>query len=393
MGRRTNGEGCVYSTGDGKYVARIQIGWRDNGRPKIKSFAADSKKKALKRMNDYLKSCKSKDELSQWNGIMSDCMKQWLEKYKLYELKASSYDRIVCTVDNNIIPYIGDYHIEDITPAVIQKEVIYNLCNKGLSYSTVKKAYNALNNFYKCLQNEDVSIKNPMTSVKLPPESQFDVKEETKQTLSLEEIKRFEETASQFCKSINKPIYRHGFGYIFILYTGIRCGEALGLQYKHIDWGKRELTINQSMVYVINRERSDSEPKYQMKLQKTAKTAESVRKIPICNKAYEAIRRHKELYYRGNDEDYIFLTSTGKPMRTRNFERGVNYIFKAAGIDAAGLHILRHSFASMLFAQKGINIKYISKLLGHRDVQVTYKHYVFTMEEKEKEYRDILDTL
>ena len=29
----------------------------------------------------------------------------------------------------------------------------------------------------------------------------------------------------------------------------------------------------------------------------------------------------------------------------------------------------------------------------HRDVQVTYKHYVFTMEEKEKEYRDILDTL
>ena len=102
-------------------------------------------------MNDYLKSCKSKDELSQWNGIMSDCMKQWLEKYKLYELKASSYDRIVCTVGNNIIPYIGDYHIEDITPAVIQKEVIYNLCNKGLSYSTVKKAYNALNNFYKCL--------------------------------------------------------------------------------------------------------------------------------------------------------------------------------------------------------------------------------------------------
>lgn len=393
MGRRTNGEGCVYRVGDGKYVARIQIGWRDNGRPKIKSFTAESKKQALNRMNNYLKTCKNKDELSKWNGIMSDCLKQWLEKYKIYELKASSYDRIACTVNNNIIPYIGEYHIEDVTPAIIQKEVIYNLCDMGLSYSTVKKAYNALNNFYKQLHNDNISIKNPMPLVKLPPESQFDVKKEVKQTLSMEEIKKFTKTASKFCQSTNKPVYRHGFGYIFILYTGIRCGEALGLQYKHIDWDKRELTINQSMVCVINRERLEHEPKYQMKLQKNTKTAESVRKIPICNKAYEAIKRHKELYYKGNDEDYIFLTSTGKPMRTRNFERGVNYIFKAAGIEATGLHILRHSFASMLFAQKGINIKYIAKLLGHSDVQVTYKHYVFTMEEKEKEYRDILDTL
>ena len=41
------------------------------------------------------------------------------------------------------------------------------------------------------------------------------------------------------------------------------------------------------------------------------------------------------------------------------------------------MHILRHSFASYLFA-KGLEVKYISKILGHSSIQITYDTYVHT---------------
>ena len=393
MGRRTNGEGSIYEVANGKFVARIQVGWRDNGKPKIKSFTADSKAKALKRMQQYINDNNAKEALDEWNDNMENCLNKWLNQYKICNLKASSFDRLSCTVRNNIVPYIGDYHIQDITSAIIQQEVINELFNKGLSHSTVKKAYDALNDFYKLLINEGSINKKPMVSVKLPSINKFSVRKDNQKVLSFDEIKRFEVTASEMCKSVDKPVYRHGFGYIFILYTGLRCSEALGLQYKHINFETHELVVNQSMVYVVDRKRGSKDPKYKMLLQKNTKTSGSTRVIPICKKAYEAICRHRDLYYNGDDNEFVFQTGNGTAMRTRNFERSVNYIFKAAGINATGLHVLRHSFASMLFAQRDIDIKYISELLGHSDVHVTYRHYIFTMNEKKKEYLNILDNL
>lgn len=55
----------------------------------------------------------------------------------------------------------------------------------------------------------------------------------------------------------------------------------------------------------------------------------------------------------------------------------MNQVFKRAKIDASGMHILRHSFASYLFA-KGLEVKYISKILGHSSIQITYDTYVHT---------------
>lgn len=52
--RRANGEGTIVRVGD-KYIAKVQVGWNDNGRPRIKSFSGKSQTEALKRMKDFLK--------------------------------------------------------------------------------------------------------------------------------------------------------------------------------------------------------------------------------------------------------------------------------------------------------------------------------------------------
>ena len=57
-------------------------------------------------------------------------------------------------------------------------------------------------------------------------------------------------------------------------------------------------------------------------------------------------------------------------------ERTFDFLLSNIGIERAGMHSLRHTFASMLFAN-GKDIKTISQLLGHATIQQTmaYAHF------------------
>ena len=52
---------------------------------------------------------------------------------------------------------------------------------------------------------------------------------------------------------------------------------------------------------------------------------------------------------------------------------------EAAGVEHRGLHALRHSFASNLYA-RGVEVKIISKLLGDASVEITYNRYIHLFE-------------
>mgnify|MGYP000864393144 CR=1 FL=1 len=58
----------------------------------------------------------------------------------------------------------------------------------------------------------------------------------------------------------------------------------------------------------------------------------------------------------------------------------------AVEVKHRGLHALRHSFASNLYA-RDVGVKIISKLLGHTSVEITYNRYIHFFE------GDIDDTL
>ena len=77
----------------------------------------------------------------------------------------------------------------------------------------------------------------------------------------------------------------------------------------------------------------------------------------------------------------MLSNTKGKPMNPRNLNRVHSCILQWAGIEHIGIHALRHTFASQLFANK-VDIKVISKLLGHSDVSVTYNIYIHLMQEE-----------
>lgn len=63
---------------------------------------------------------------------------------------------------------------------------------------------------------------------------------------------------------------------------------------------------------------------------------------------------------------------------------------KNAGIRKCGIHTLRHTFAGMLF-HKGVDVKIVSKLLGHSTVKITYDIYVHLFDKDISHVTSVLD--
>ena len=388
MSRRANGEGCIVKTASGKWSARIQIGFNSNGKPKIKTFSADTRKAVTERLNIYIRESKITSDSNNKYITVSAGIRVWLETYKKLYLKPTSYDRLETTINSNIVPYIGHMNTCELTASVIQERLINALYLKGLSYSTIKKAYNALNGYLRQCEFDGSILKNPMIGVRLPFQNQFKKDEIT--TLTEAEMERFCSAAVDRFKSSGGLITRNGYAYIMVLYTGLRLSEALSLKWTDVDFSNKCIYINKNAVSVKDRDANHSSA-YKVIVQNSTKTASGIREVPLCFKAFDALLAHKGLYHAKNN-DYLFTSRNGNLVTPRNFAKSLNGIYNRAGIDKSGAHILRHTFASMLF-EKGVNIKIISKLLGHSRVEITYNEYVHLFKSQEVSAVDLLDEL
>lgn len=200
--------------------------------------------------------------------------------------------------------------------------------------------------------------------------------------MSKEQIKVYCEYATERYGN-GKSVYRLGYGLVLILFTGLRLGEAAGLMWDDIDFQKRTLKVQRTLEYVKNWNRTEDENHYIL-VEGTTKSKSSERTIPLNQTALDALL---ELKRANGGFDYVFSNAKGKPINPRNLNRAYDCILERAGIDHIGIHALRHTFASQLFANR-VDIKVISKLLGHSEVSVTYNYlYPFTKRRYAGRYR------
>jgi integrase len=179
-----------------------------------------------------------------------------------------------------------------------------------------------------------------------------------------------------------KRVYRLGDGIIVDLNTGLRMAELLALKWTEVDFERRRVVVNATRVIVKDRA-DDAERKYTVIEQDSAKTATSIREIDMNDACYEALMRLKEITGRF---DYVLSTKDGNPMTPRYLDRMLRKIAVAAGFSedkVYGLHALRHTFASRLFAT-GEDVKTVSELLGHSDITITYNTYIHLINEQKR---------
>ncbi|MBQ4099933.1 MAG: site-specific integrase, partial [Oscillospiraceae bacterium] len=162
---------------------------------------------------------------------------------------------------------------------------------------------------------------------------------------------------------IDIDIYK--LGVLVALYTGMRLGELCALRWEDID--DDCIKVRQTMQRLSKNNGVGTEL-----FIGTPKTETSVRLIPIPSFLKELI---EEFRIRGAGEKY-FLGSKDKHIVE---PRVMQYKFKKylldAHIEKANFHALRHSFATRA-VEVGFEIKSLSELLGHANVQITLQKYV-----------------
>ncbi|GAB1409271.1 site-specific integrase [Desulfovibrionales bacterium] len=136
----------------------------------------------------------------------------------------------------------------------------------------------------------------------------------------------------------------------FLLLTGARRGEVLGLVWSELDM------VNAFWTLPMERNKS-----------KKTKT------IPLSSDAMSLLRK-----YAGNGSEYVFPNpETGKPFR--HFFKIWERIRKEAGLPDMRIHDLRHVHASILI-NSGRSLYEVQKLLGHTQISTTQRYAHLTQD-------------
>ena len=375
--RNANGNGSIFfDESRGKWRAQIQ--WTDrNGERHIKKFVGAKKTEVKNRLDEFKKQLLiSSGDFSNGSVSFQDFATTWLESSLKQKLKPSSYMRKETTLRHQVFPLIGNIAIDQLTHTDVQN-MINELSKQGLSYSTIKKAYEAVNGCMREYRIKTSSTLNPCEGISLPTASQRDIADitffnEEQRALICNEATRV--------YSNNKPVYRLGHSIIVLMYTGMRIGELLALKWSDVDFDNRTISISKNAV--VSRIDVNGESKYKLINQTSTKTKSGRRIIPLSGIAHNSLY---ELYKINGDKDYVMCTSTGQQSTPRNISRMFYGILKKAGIaddeTSCGLHTLRHTFASMLF-MNGCDVKIVSELLGHSDTKITENIYIHLLQEQ-----------
>lgn len=319
------------------------------------------------------------------SALLQDSMYEWMVTFKKDNLKPKSYDTLESTYESYIKgTWLGRTIVENVRDIDIQRHL--NDLNGRLSTSTVKKTYNLLNQFFNNKYARDLN-NNPMNTVDMPRKASIVSEDDDIEVLSDEEIELLTRELSK-PYSDGKVGYTHGYMILFIMWSFVRIGEALALQWKDIDFDEKIVHIYKNYSHVKNRD--DSESKYKWIIQ-TPKTKKGKRYENVHPKALECLNNYKKYCASTEPDNFIFVTQHQNPVSDQYLNSVLKKALVRCGIDKhVTVHGLRHTGISY-FIRHGVSDKVISELAGHSDVSITNKIYYNTIQEQKKKAFDNIE--
>lgn len=309
---------------------------------------------------------------------VADFMLSWLEidigkRTESHE----TYYNYCNTVNNHIIPALGNKRMADVTRGDIQK-----LFNAKASYSrsVAEQVKTIMNVSFRYAVTSKVISVSPVEGVGLPKTEISQKKTafrsrsiDTQKTLTMEQVLVLLE------KSKDTPIHMQ---VLFGVLMGLRRSEINGVKYSDIDYINRTLNVNRQLGRIHNAKKEDFAPKTFTKQEVGLKTKSSYREIPIPDYVFEEILKERQVYEANRnrrkgefqDLDYICCSTYGRP-RSKGFHcKYYKQLLAESGLPDIRWHDLRSTYCTLLLKEE-FNPKAVSKLMGHAKELITMDVY------------------
>ena len=356
---------------EGRYIKDRQEGKAIYGFVFGKSYLEVKKKKvaAIATLAEKTK----KETLKNDQPIMRYLGSQWLDELKPIRKKSTwvKYDN---QLNSHIFPVFGDKQIneisnEDLISFVNGLLTGDNRHGQCLSPKSVSDIFSRIKSIRKFALIHGYEVKFMPDCVKIPQKSQ-----ELR-------VLTFSEEKTLVCY-LKENLDLTSLGILICLFTGIRIGELCALTWKDISLTEKQIHISRTIQRLQNKDKNAKTKTY-IEIDEP-KSKCSLRTIPIPESIMDALQSA----YMENDE-YLLTGKNRLFIEPRTMENRFKSILKKCNIADANFHALRHTFATRCI-EVGFDIKSLSEILGHANVNITLNRYVHpTMQMK----RDNMDKL
>lgn len=287
-------------------------------------------------------------------------LETWLENYVRPTAKFRTFCRYKNVCQLHIIPQLGNYQVEDLTPMHLQKHVM-NLLSRGnckngggLAPTSVNVVVSIVQNSLQTAQMVGIASQYVADKIKRPK-----IVERKITCFSVLEQKKLEQFVLQ-----NHP--GKLFGIVLCLYTGLRIGELLALTWDDVDLSTGMLSVSKSC-------QDHYDKNGYVRIVESPKTTNSMRVIPVPKQLVPMLKKLK----RSIRSKYV-ISDAGLPIRVRSYQRTFQLVQKKLGIQYKGFHSLRHTFATRAL-ECGVDVKTLSELLGHKNATITLNRYAHSL--------------
>lgn len=355
--RRKDGRFCIRVTRNGQSVCKYA---------KTRREAEKMLREITYQLEHGIFTADSKLTVGEW-------FDDFLLVYKEPVVKAVTCKLYRSLYRQHIGPAIGSMRIQAIRASHIQK-ILNSMAAEGFSAGSIGHVRTLCTDMFKHAVRERLILVNPVEGATTPTGRP----EETHKAMSIPEQRTFTEHL-QADKNICDAFL------LFMLYTGLRIGEASALQWQDVDLKNAVVHVRHT-VHVINGK----------DVLTSAKTATSVRDVPLQPKALEILRGERERARTADkvialhDERFVFYSGTDRALNYNRVKRHLLRVCKkirmAGTHDFPSLqsHDLRHTFATRC-VEGGMPPQTLQRILGHSNIRQTMDvYYHSTLEERQE---------
>ena len=299
----------------------------------------------------------------------------WINEVQKPNSSPVTVNKYTSYLNNRIIPYLGNYKLNKINASILNSyfnevktwKTMYKppRQNVPISKSTVEKIYEIVTAILQKAFEWDLISSNPCKKVKIKFDNMESEIQKTKEKGEKKEV--INSYTKEEYKSVLELLKKEEPGKRILIETALKSGlskeELFGLRWS--DFNVENSTLSVKVVRIYTKETCI--------IEKQPKAHSRIRTISIPNSLCETLKSFKT--QSDKNEDYIF-----KDININSIGSWFTDFQKRNNIRKIRFHDLRHTHATLLL-YKGVDIKTISKRLGHSKIGITMDTYTDVLKE------------